>query len=389
MRSLSGIVNFAMNVVSDTPPPSAVPSDRDVVLQFESLGDNCELGLVQRAVGAEPLGLLRFAGVPLKHLLRAMNARFEGLAEPGHIRIQPENGEYMVKLTKYDFIYHAHAKVGEIDPELLHRQQIRTVGFLLGKLVNDLENPEKILVFRQNEPLLAADLVDLRTALAQFGRPKLLWVQAARPGHPPGTVDVIDETLMTGYVKRLALRENAPDFDLPSWLTVLRRAWSLSRAMIAPSAAAAVPAPRPPVRTEVTFGVAGNGAKHCGVGWSGLEDGFTWSVDDVSVVTLDASPDAQDYWLEMDVIPYVFGTSLPAQSLAVTVNGTHVHTFDPLTRGLVGCSVPGLLVRNRDKVEILLEHPRAARPHDLAGENDTRRLAVAFRSLSLVGIPES
>lgn len=374
-----------MNVVSGTPPPSAVPSDRDLVLQFESLGDNCELGLVQRAVGAEPLGLLRFAGVPLPHLLRAMNARFEGLAEPGHIRIQPENGEYMVKLTKYDFIYHAHAKVGETDPELLHRQQVRTVGFLLGKLVNDLENPEKILVFRQNEPLLAADLVDLRTALARFGRPKLLWVQAARPGHPPGTVDGIDETLMTGYVKRLALRENAPDFDQSSWLTVLRRAWSLSRADNAPSAAA----PRRPIRLEVTFGVAGNGAKHCGIGWSGAEDGFTWSIDDLSVVTLAAPPDAQDYWLEMDVIPYVFGTSLPAQSLAVTINGTRVHTFDPLTRGQVGCPVPGHLVRNRDKVEILLEHPRAARPHDLAGENDTRRLAVAFRSLSLVGTPES
>ena len=26
---------------------------------------------------------------------------------------EPENGEYMIKLTKYDFIYHAHAKIGE------------------------------------------------------------------------------------------------------------------------------------------------------------------------------------------------------------------------------------------------------------------------------------
>ena len=62
---------------------------------------------MQRSVGAEPLGMFRFAGAPLRHLIRAMEARFEGMADPAHIRIQPENGEYMIKLTKYDFIYHA------------------------------------------------------------------------------------------------------------------------------------------------------------------------------------------------------------------------------------------------------------------------------------------
>src|ERR1700754_4026385 len=97
--------------------PATTPelSDRELVLKFESLGDNCELGLVQRRVGAEPLGLLRFSGTPLRHLLRAMEARFEGLADPNSIRIRPENGEFMVKLAKYDFLYHAEMKVGAID----------------------------------------------------------------------------------------------------------------------------------------------------------------------------------------------------------------------------------------------------------------------------------
>ena len=91
-------------------------SDRDLVLQFESLGDNCELGLVQRRVGAEPLGLLRFSGAPLRNLLRAFAARFEHIADPAHVRLQPENGEFMVKLTKYDFTYHSDVKIGEIEP---------------------------------------------------------------------------------------------------------------------------------------------------------------------------------------------------------------------------------------------------------------------------------
>ncbi len=67
-------------------------AEHELVLQFESLGDNCELGLVQRKLGAEPLGMFRFAGAPLGHLLCAMRSRFEGMADPAHVRVQPENG---------------------------------------------------------------------------------------------------------------------------------------------------------------------------------------------------------------------------------------------------------------------------------------------------------
>jgi hypothetical protein len=202
--------------------------DRDLVLQFESIGDNCEFGLVQRLVGAEPLGLLRFAGTPLPALLAAMGARFEHIDDPRHIRIQEENGEYMVKLTKYDFYYHAHVKVGEMTPDAIHQQQCRTVGFLARKLIGDLETPSKILVFRQNEPLSAGDLVDLRIALSAYGPGVLLWVREACPGHPPGTLDVPDDHLMVGYVRRLAERETVPNIDLESWLVVLRRAYEHS-----------------------------------------------------------------------------------------------------------------------------------------------------------------
>ncbi len=37
---------------------------QDLMLQFESLGQNCEFGLVQRRAGADPLGLLRFDSAP-------------------------------------------------------------------------------------------------------------------------------------------------------------------------------------------------------------------------------------------------------------------------------------------------------------------------------------
>jgi hypothetical protein len=355
--------------------PSTIP-DSELVLKFESLGDNCELGLVQRRMGAEPLGLLRFAGTPLRHLVRAMEARFEGLADPAGIRIQPENGEYMVKLTKYDFVYHADVKIGEIDPEVLHKQQSRTIGFLVRKFIEDLENPTKIMVFRQNEPLLAEDLTDLRLALASYGPATLLWVQAARPGHPPNTVVKVDDRLMVGFVRQLAPRNQVPDLDVESWMAMLRKAYAMSI-----GAAPDPTAPRP--RTEIVFGKDGNAAGCTGYGWSAHEDGYTWSTGDRSLLTIQNPGPADEFWLEFDVVPFVAPPVLPAQSMGVTVNGELIQVFDPLVRGKVGCIVPGRHLQGLETVAIVLDHPKAAIPRDLTGVNDDRRLAVAFRRLSL------
>lgn len=358
-----------------------VLSDRDLVLNFESVGDNCELGLVQRNAGAEPLGLLRFAGAPLRAVLRGLAARFDSIADPNHIRIHEEHGEYMVKLTRYDFYYHAHVKAADMTPEALHQQQCRTVGFLADKLINDLENPTKILVFRQNEPLLATDLVDLRIALSAYGPSTLLWVREACPGHPPGSVSVADERLMVGYVRRLAIREDVPDLDQASWLSVLRRAHTLASLPIADRLAAASTAPG---RTEIRFGVEGNAKPALGIGWSGPEAGYQWSVGERSKLTIASPGDAAEYWLELDVTPYVVPPLLPRQRLDVVVNGTLVHCFDPLPRGEVGCSVPGRLIAGRPVVEIMLDHPFAASPILVAGGRDDRRLAVSFSKLALI-----
>jgi hypothetical protein len=364
----------------------AALSDRDLVLQFESLGDNCELGLLQRRVGAEPLGMFRFAGAPLRHLIRAMDARFEGMADPENIRVQPLNDEYMIKLTKYDFIYHAHVKIGEADPAALYQQQTRIVRFLIDKLMADLETPEKIMVFRQNEELSANDLLDFRTALSAFGPATLLWVQETRPGHPPGTVSVIDDTLIIGYVTRLARRDNAPDLDLQSWMAMLRNAHAVRpiRAVLPPEAAA-IPVRRSlPRRIDTVFGRDGNAAACLGYGWSGPEDGYTWSIEDRSVLTIGKPDAAERYRLEMEVVPFVAPPAVAAQTMSVTVNGELVHTFDPLPRGTVECSVPGRLLCGRDTIEIILGHPAAISPRVAAGENDDRRLAVAFSRASLI-----
>jgi hypothetical protein len=362
-------------------PAAPELADQDLVLEFESLGDNCELGILQRQLGVEPLGLLRFAGAPVRDLVRALHARFAGIGDPDLIRIEPENGEYMVKLTAYNFTRHADVKLGEMEVEEVHARQCRAVRFLADKLICDLQSGGKILVFRQNEPLLAGDLVDLRVALSSYGHGILLWVREACAGHPPGSVDVADEGMMVGYVRRLAQRHEVPKLDVLSWLQVLRRAYAIAFQALDRRLVPARHGHAP--RTELTFGRQGNAAPCLGAGWSGPEAGFTWAIGERSELTIDSPGEAAEYWLEFEVRPYLAPPLLPRQRLDVAVEGTWVHTVFALPRGEVGCVVPGHLVAGRKAVEIVLGHPHAASPMLVAGHHDDRRLGVAFYRLTL------
>jgi hypothetical protein len=267
-----------------------------------------------------------------------------------------------------------------MEPELLHRQQTRTLPFLVQKLIGDLENPEKILVFRQNEPMPANDLIDLRQALANYGPATLLWVQETRPGHPAGTVEQIDERLMVGYVRRLATRENAYDLDLPSWIGMLRGAYAIWHTQ-KPAA--------PPACVEIVFGAGGNARSLTEFGWSPPEDNHTFTIDDRSLLTFAPPADAPEYRLEMDIAPFLAPPALTSQRLEVLVNGELVETLDPVVSGIAVCPVPGRLIRGHDRVDILLVHPGATRPCDVDVAPDPRRLTVMFRRLTLTGMPAS
>jgi hypothetical protein len=166
---------------------------------------------------------------------------------------------------------------------------------------------------------------------------------------------------------------------------MLRKAYSLRPAgsRTPRRSAVAEQTDRSPDRIDVVFGADGNSSALTGYGWSVPEDGFTWAIDDRSLLTLPLPGTADMYRLEMDIIPYVAPPVLLAQTMRVVINGELVHTFDPLPRGTVACEIPGHKLSRHDTIELVLDHPTAASPSAVAGENDGRRLGVAFYRLSL------
>jgi predicted O-methyltransferase YrrM len=221
---------------------------REIMLDLESLGDNCELGLVQRSVGAEPLGLLRFAGlylpseIRLQKTMEALRRRFEGLGEPGTVVLRPEGEksprEYLVHETAYSLMYHTFKHEGEIEPALLERQQATSLRYLRQKLLDDLRAADKLYVWRSPMAHDVREVKDLLATLREFGDATLLWVvPQSQEGLPDGRTLSAQEgrarwigpNLIKGTVSRIAPYHNATDIDYESWWSMLAEAHRLWR----------------------------------------------------------------------------------------------------------------------------------------------------------------
>jgi hypothetical protein len=203
-----------------------LPVDQ-LMMQFESLGENCEFGLAQRRCGAEPLGLLRFASTPLSALLPAVKHRFEGLGEPDQIevRVSDNGSEYLVYDRRYGVLYHPWSLVGEAAPEDILRREVSRLPLLKRKLIEDFEEGRKIFVYRGMQPLTHVLVSRLFAALREYGPCALLWVELQDAAHPAGTVEMLDDGLLKGYIDRFAPGENAHDLSLDCWVDICRNAY--------------------------------------------------------------------------------------------------------------------------------------------------------------------
>jgi hypothetical protein len=221
------------------------------MLAFESLGDNCELGLVQRHAGVEPLGLLRFAGTHLSRLIDRLDERLDGVGEIENLSVflgsDKAPREFLIRESTLGSIYHTFVHEGALDPDALRTRQARQLSFLRRKMLEDLASGEKIWVWRELDCDDPARIWPLMEKLRAFGPNRLLWVTAQDAAHAPGTIERLAPDFIRGYVERLAPYENATDIHCKSWFMVCEtayHAWHPADAASSPvQRAAVVPVP--------------------------------------------------------------------------------------------------------------------------------------------------
>ena len=203
----------------------------ELMLAFESLGDNCEFGLVQRHAGVEPLGLFRFAGIHLEKLIDGLNTEFDGMGEAGTVSVylagEAGRREFMVKEATYGLHYHSGVLEGEAEPAAQVAREVTRLRFLRRKLLEDLRTGEKVWVWRALTVTDRARVDPLLEALRSRGPNTLLWVAAADAEHRSGTVECLAADFMKGYVERLAPYENATDITPIPWFVVCQVAYNL------------------------------------------------------------------------------------------------------------------------------------------------------------------
>jgi capsular polysaccharide biosynthesis protein len=208
-----------------------------MLAEFENLGDDCEFGYVQRAGGAEPLGLFRFAGfsVPrerrLHYLIAAIEEQLERLTQPGALCVQlrgepGQNREYIARHTVYNLERHTSRYENESTLAAVEKEQYNVQAFLGRKFLDDLVVAPKIWVFKSRFPYTGGEVQRLLNVLRQHGPNRLLWVMYADEDHTPGTVERLGEHLLRGFIAPHP-GGGAVDFFSGPWFTVCRKAYDL------------------------------------------------------------------------------------------------------------------------------------------------------------------
>ena len=210
----------------------------DIMGMFQSLGDNCEFGLVQRWAEQEPLDLLRFAGfwIPLEDRLQktieALSDGFSGLGDPESVTLELAGEtyprEFMLRESRWNLWQHTGAAEGSIDPDVLRRQQTRALQFKRRKLIEDMESAHRIFVWKSNLATAEPDVRDLVACLRRYGPNLLLWVSLADQHHPAGSIEYAGDGLLRGYVRRFAPYEAAGEIDHGPWHSVCRNAAAIA-----------------------------------------------------------------------------------------------------------------------------------------------------------------
>ncbi len=208
-------------------------ADQKFLYAFESLGRDCLVGGMQRAFGAEPLGLWRFAGIGIDEVTAALNDGLAGIGAAEFTRIIKDDlGEYYTTDTRYHMSSHTATFEGTVDFDDFYMKQCRKIDFLRRNMLEKLESGEKIFVIHAiPDEIPDTKLRALLQAIRRYGPSPLLYLQLATEAHPIGTVSVRDDGILCGRVQPVRGELMQPEAEVrEGWMQVLRRA----RALVAP-----------------------------------------------------------------------------------------------------------------------------------------------------------
>jgi tetratricopeptide repeat protein len=246
-QAAPGGASFSRAPTRDRKPADAI-SIADLMLSFESLGERCDLGSVQRHYGVEPPGLLRFGFGPLNELIAALEDRFGAIGTGEDTEFETsEQDEAILKSRKHGLMFHTFVsknqmavsfgggglKIWRLDTpkrrDAFREEQLRRLVHLKDGLIGELEKSQKIFAYSNDERTSEDDAARLFTALRAYGPNSLLYVRPADAAHPEGTVTKLRDGLYLGHYPGLTdfVAGQQPAFEV--WRQLLQRTYRLAQ----------------------------------------------------------------------------------------------------------------------------------------------------------------
>ncbi len=194
---------------------------------FESLGNNCEFGIVQRAAGYDPPGLFRNVGFNLtEQMVHAIETGLDGMFEAGAYTLVKPDGwpDYRLDCLRHGFQF--HTGVNQSEPPEKAAASVGVFRTMKRFFLSDLQEGRKIYVYRHaDHQEVALPLIEaLLRALRRHGPNRLLAVaQDTDPDARFAYVRQVRDDLMMAGTPRLSA-ENPPYVNFAAWEKLLRQA---------------------------------------------------------------------------------------------------------------------------------------------------------------------
>jgi hypothetical protein len=199
--------------------------------RFESLGDNCEFGFVQRANGYEDGGLLRWSISPLDKLILCFETDFRDLylfenlepSAPDMVRDIATGLMFHTQMHSID----GHFILEERTRRELYAREREKIDHLLGKFRRKVRQLDTICVYKRNSAINDTDAARLQQALSKLGPSNLLIVRSTEDRAKWGTVEGCGPHLFVGMVDEFAPYFAANQISIRVWNRLLQNAHEL------------------------------------------------------------------------------------------------------------------------------------------------------------------
>ncbi|GBQ64088.1 hypothetical protein AA103196_0779 [Ameyamaea chiangmaiensis NBRC 103196] len=209
-------------------PDQSTLTDAKIASAFINLGENCELGIVQRHVGREPPDLYRFSAVPLAWILFGLAEQYADINVEHEVTLdnRPDGHVYYYAYQpRYHIQFETGIRCDHKPADDMMRESRQRMDYMSTRLMTDLAEGFRIPVYSTTRRFSTAEITALSLRLALYGPACALVVYPAHDTEETGKLQWVADNVLVGSLDALAHHACVIDtVDDQSWLNLLRRA---------------------------------------------------------------------------------------------------------------------------------------------------------------------